>query len=311
MSKLDALLLHPDPQLRQALRAALHESHIVRVLGEAAGGDEALELLQAVGHGVCFLGVDIEASQDGFAVAPRIARLPQRPAIIFVAGDEAHAFQALELGATDYLRWPCLPERLAITFERLAQFKARHRLIPPPQERWEDANPEPALQAASHIQPLSSAPLTEEDDESTLQLPLGDDEEDRFLSALQQAWDHQEQAPAGPPMDLEKLPISIDGRTILLPYRQIIFVEAVEDYTYVHTNSQKFLTNYRLKHLEERLQKHRFFRVHRKYLVNLEMVTEIASLPGSTFMLRTAGKTRIELPISRRRVGNLKAMLGL
>jgi DNA-binding LytR/AlgR family response regulator len=41
------------------------------------------------------------------------------------------------------------------------------------------------------------------------------------------------------------------------------------------------------------------------------MVTEITSLPGSSFMLRTAGRTRIELPISRRRIGELKQVLGL
>jgi len=51
--------------------------------------------------------------------------------------------------------------------------------------------------------------------------------------------------------------------------------------------------------------------VHRKFLVNLETVTEIATLPGGQSMLRTQGKTRIELPISRRRVGELKHVLGL
>jgi DNA-binding LytR/AlgR family response regulator len=87
-------------------------------------------------------------------------------------------------------------------------------------------------------------------------------------------------------------------------------VEAYEDYSYVNTAAQKYLTSYRLKYLEERLAPHRFFRVHRKYLVNLDMVTEIASLPGSNFMLRTAGRTRIELPISRRRLASLKQVLG-
>ena len=79
----------------------------------------------------------------------------------------------------------------------------------------------------------------------------------------------------------------------------------------MHTATQKLLTSYRLKNLEERLRPHRFFRVHRKYLVNLDLVTEIASLPGGNFMLRTAGKTRIELPIGRRRIGELKQFLGL
>jgi DNA-binding LytR/AlgR family response regulator len=108
------------------------------------------------------------------------------------------------------------------------------------------------------------------------------------------------------PRDIEKLAVTLDGRTILIPYTQIIFVEAYEDYSFVHTATQKFLTSYRLKLLEDRLKPHRFFRVHRKYLVNLDLVTEIASLPGGNFMLRTAGKTRIELPIGRRRIGELK-----
>ncbi|AGW13552.1 LytR/AlgR family response regulator transcription factor [Megalodesulfovibrio gigas] len=306
--RLDALLLHPDPQVRHALRRALAQSEVVRVLGEAVEPAEALALLEALQHDVCFLGVDLQTEGDGFALALQLARLPRRPALVFVADDEARAFQALELGATDYLRWPCPAARLDKTFDRLSLYKTRSRLIPPPEERWEDVAEEHAARSAHYGDPFDTG---RDDDEKTLQLPLEEDEQDRFLCALQQAWDHQRTVPPGPAIDLEKLAISLEGRTILLPYTQIIFIEAVEDYTYVHTASQKFLTSYRLKHLEERLRRHRFFRVHRKYLVNLEMVTEIASLPGSSFMLRTAGKTRIELPISRRRVGELKEMLGL
>lgn len=310
--RLHALLLHPDPQVRHAVRCALAQSDLVRVLGEAAEPEEALALLEALRHDVCFLGVDLLDRGQGFALVPQLARLPHRPALVFLADDETRAFQALELGATDYLRWPCPAARLESTFERLALYKARSRLIPPPQERWEDVAEDHAAHVDQRLgDPFGTGLDSRDDDEKTLQLPLEEDEQDRFLSALQQAWDHQRTAPPGPAIDLEKLAISLEGRTILLPYTQIIFVEAVEDYTYVHTASQKFLTSYRLKHLEERLKRHRFFRVHRKYLVNLEMVTEIASLPGSNFMLRTAGKTRIELPISRRRVGELKEMLGL
>jgi DNA-binding LytR/AlgR family response regulator len=141
-----------------------------------------------------------------------------------------------------------------------------------------------------------------------VQLPLGEEEEDRFMKALSQAWEY---GTTPRPVEIEKLPITLDGRTVLIPYTQIIFVEAYEDYSYVHTAGQKFLTSYRLKVLEDRLRQYRVFRVHRKYLVNLEMVTEIASLPGSNFMLRTQGKTRIELPISRRRITELKRILGL
>ena len=142
----------------------------------------------------------------------------------------------------------------------------------------------------------------------TLQLALGDEEQDSFLSALGTAWDYTNRFR---PVEIGKLAITQDGTTILVPYNEIVFVEAYEDYSYVHTATDKYLTSYRLKVLEGRLRPHRFFRVHRKYLVNLDMVTEIASVPGGNCMLRTMGRTRIELPISRRRLGELKEILGL
>ena len=142
----------------------------------------------------------------------------------------------------------------------------------------------------------------------TLQLALGDEEQDSFLSALGSAWDYTSRFR---PVEIGKLAITQDGTTILVPYNEIVFVEAYEDYSYVHTSTDKYLTSYRLKVLEGRLRPHRFFRVHRKYLVNLDMVTEIASVPGGNCMLRTMGRTRIELPISRRRLGELKEILGL
>lgn len=288
MAKLNTLILHPDAAVRQALRERLAEAPFLKVLGEAATGFEALELMEHIGYGVIFLGCDLPAGVSGFELAQMLAGRKQKPALVFIAADEARAFTAFELGATDYLLWPFTPERLARTLDRLNVFKSHFKEIPAPSPGWHPA-----------------ADIAEEE---TLSLPLEEEEEERFMKALSSAWEQSGQAR---PLDIEKLPISLDGRTILIPYTQIIFVEAYEDYSYVHTGGQKFLTSYRLKNLEERLRPYRFFRVHRKFLVNLDMVTEIASLPGSNFMLRTTGKTRIELPISRRRIGELKAILGL
>lgn len=301
MARLRTLLLHPLPEVRTFLREALADSDLLRVLGEAVTAHEALELLDAIHYGVFFLGLELDqgaggtreaGGTGGIELARVLSRRNQAPALVFIARDESAAFTAFELGATDYLLWPVTHERLERTMQRLRQFKAHFKEIPVP-----DLAPK--------------NPEEEEDEvagEETLKLPLAEDEEDKFLSALRQAWNHDQRFST---IDIEKLAINQDGRTLLLPYDQIIFVEAYEDYSYVHTAAQKFLTSYRMKMLEERLRKHRFFRVHRKYLVNLDMVTEIASLPGSNFMLRTAGKTRIELPISRRRIADLKQILGL
>ena len=283
MSTRIALLLHENPDIRQSLREHLEHFDSIEVLGEAATAQEASRLLEFVPYDVIFLGERLQGRLNGLDLADTLHMQGNCPAIVFLAENEAQAYPAFEMGAIDYLICPPPRERLERTVKRiLAQ-------SPPSRESLERVVPEP----------------DEEQESDTLHRTLGEDGEERLIRALRQAWAMtREETP-----EIEKLPVNHDGRHILIPYPQIVFVEAYEDYSFVHTAQERYLTSYRLKVLEERLQPHRFFRVHRKYLVNLNMVTEIASLPGSNFMLRTAGKKRIELPVSRRRIGRLKEIL--
>lgn len=247
-------------------------------------------MLSVIAYGVFFVGVDLPGAISGVELARMLVGRREKPALVFVATDETRAGEAFEAGATDYLPWPPTSLRMTLVLERLKALSPGFRQAVPTGAWHEGRTPQA------------------QDEEQTVQLPMGEDEEGQFMSALKEAWDISRKKKT---LDIEKLPITLDGRTLLLPYTQVLFVEAYEDYSFVHTASQKYLTSYRLKYLEERLGAHGFFRVHRKYLVNLEAVTEIASLPGGAFMLRTQGKTRIELPISRRRIGELKQVLGL
>ena len=294
MATLRTLLLAPDPKVRAELRALLAAEPFLTVVGEAVSAFEALTLHEALGYAVMFVAVDLPEGVNGFELAQMLTGRASRPALVFLAQDGTQAYRAFELGATDYVIWPAPRERLAMTLDKLKQFKGHYRVVPAPPPDWSDEGGE-------------NGEGGESSEETTVQISLGDEEEENMIQALKQAWDVNR--PASPV--IEKLPVTQDGKLMLIPYDQIMFVEAYEDYSYVHTATQKFLTSYRLKHLEDRLMPHRFFRVHRKYLVNLDTVTEIASLPGSTFVLRTTGKTRIELPISRRRIGGLKQILGL
>jgi len=289
MPKLKALLIHPDAEVRSTLRGVLDEVPFLQVLGEAVSALEAMEMLESINYGVFFLGVKLTGGTSGIEMAQMLGGRKNKPALVFISDSENQAYAAFELGATDYLLWPPAPGRMARTMDRLQTFKTRFREVP---------HPDPAPDTFDN---------EDDPDEQTVKLPLPEEEQDTFLAALQAAWDQT----ANRRPEIEKLAVTQDGRTILIPYDQIIFVEAFEDYSYVHTANQKFLSSYRLKNLEDRLGPHRFFRVHRKYLVNLDMVTEIASMPGSNFMLRTAGRTRIELPISRRRIAELKKIIGL
>jgi DNA-binding LytR/AlgR family response regulator len=292
MTRLRTLLLHPESDVRAGLRQMLRGVDFIKVLGEAVSAFEAMELLESIPYSLFFVSVELPDGVSGLELAQMLYKRKDKPAMVFIARDESMAYRAFELGALDYLLTPVTEQRLAGTVERLRQLKPGFRQAAAPLAWREQASHGPDDEA-----------------EEMVKLPLEDEEtEDRFISALRQAWDFKEREK---PLDMEKLPIGLEGRTIFLSYAEIVFVEANEDYSYIHTASQKYLTSYRVKNLEDRLRPHRFFRVHRKYLVNLDMVTEIASLPGSNFMLRTAGKTRLELPVGRRRVAELKQILGL
>ena len=229
----------------------------------------------------------IKSKSTVLSLASSLQAMPQNPAVILVASDSSLAYEAFEHGVLDYLVWEPNEERFAKTIKRLQEFKAHYLEVPEP-NIWQSHSPDENIQ------------------EQTVHLKMLEEEEKSFLTALENAWSFKEERK----IEQEKLPIVQDGRKILVPYTQIIFIEAFEDYSYIHTAQQKILSSYRLKALEERLSPYGFFRAHRKYLVNLTMVNEIAPLAGNNFVLRTAGKTRIELPIGRRRVPALKQVLG-
>ena len=107
-------------QLRGRLRAAWPE---LQVLAEARNGVEALALFEQERPDLAFLDIRMPVP-DGLEVAARVA---DRCHVVFVTAYEAHAIEAFERGAVDYLLKPVDPDRLALTIERLKQ-----RLSAPP-----------------------------------------------------------------------------------------------------------------------------------------------------------------------------------
>jgi len=101
-------------QLRGRLAAAWPELQLV---AEARNGAEALSLFEQHSPDLAFLDIRMPAP-NGLEVAAKIAG---RCHIVFVTAYEAHAVEAFERGAVDYLLKPVDPERLALTIQRLKQ----------------------------------------------------------------------------------------------------------------------------------------------------------------------------------------------
>lgn len=79
------------------------------------------------------------------------------------------------------------------------------------------------------------------------------------------------QAKAGP----ARILIKEDGKQIFVNVKDIIFLTTEGRAIAIHTTGGKFKTTETLESLEQKLSEHSFFRSHRGFIINLNMVKEI------------------------------------
>lgn len=98
----------------------------LEIVGEAASGAAALELLTAQPCDVVLLDVRMPG-MDGIETAQHLRRMDHPPAIIFATAYDAYALKAFEVHAIDYLLKPIRAARLA---EALALVRANPPALP-------------------------------------------------------------------------------------------------------------------------------------------------------------------------------------
>lgn len=128
-----------EPPARARLKELLddlREECPVVVVGEAENGLQVIDKLPASGADVLLLDIQMPGL-TGLEVARLLEPLEAGPAIIFVTAHDAHALEAFELNALDYLLKPVRAARLAAALR-----KAQHA-GPPLRESLERAHAEP------------------------------------------------------------------------------------------------------------------------------------------------------------------------
>jgi len=118
-------------------------------------------------------------------------------------------------------------------------------------------------------------------------------------------------APPDEPVSDEVIPVELGGVTQLVRCDTIGWVEADGDYARLHAASGSHLVRIPLTTLEDRWRNRGFQRVHRSYLVALNMVTGLRTSGASTMVrLRPNGASpAVELPVSRRQARELRDRL--
>ena len=102
------------------------------------------------------------------------------------------------------------------------------------------------------------------------------------------------------PTTREQIKLRSVSGNIVIPTKQIIYLEAAVNYTLVHTrNNGTFLSSRTIKYYEDLLDKMLFLRIHKSYIINLSFIKE-GKIGRKNREIKLACGTQLE--VSRRRL---------
>ena len=114
-----AIICDDEPRLAEALQAQLQVAWPeLQIIALGHSGGEALSLVADHAPDIAFLDIRMPGL-SGLDVARQLAGSPDAPHIVFVTAYDAHAIEAFDARAVDYLLKPVKAARLQETVDRL------------------------------------------------------------------------------------------------------------------------------------------------------------------------------------------------
>ncbi|CAI3800747.1 LytR/AlgR family response regulator transcription factor [Rheinheimera sp. MM224] len=244
---LNTLIVDDEPAAIEGLRLRLEAFPQIRVIGEANSVAEAITLINVQTPDLIFLDIEMP-EQSGFDLIRQLQ--PELcPAIVFVTAFHQHAVKAFEVRALDYLLKPVKRERLAEAITRVSELTTNR---------------------ADKAQLLAAvAELSKEEQEQKTEGYA-----DKNTEAVEPQYC----------IERQKLVIQ-DGRNPiqLIPYQDIIWIDAAGDYMCVHTKVETYVMRARLKSLIDERLPDVFVRIHKSTVVNLTYIEKLQPLCNSEY----------------------------
>jgi len=133
----------------------------------------------------------------------------------------------------------------------------------------------------------------------------------RLKPALTQApeWPRTAQPPRAPEPTLARLPVQTARGIVLLGPHELSHAELDGPLLALHTSRGTLLADFSLQHLQDALPDPRFWRVHRKALVNLDYVDRLEAVESGGYLAHMQGGARVQ--VSRQTGRRLRRALGL
>jgi DNA-binding LytR/AlgR family response regulator len=139
--------------------------------------------------------------------------------------------------------------------------------------------------------------------------PVSEERLARTVARLQAARRGQPARNAGPA--LTKVPVTRRGEAVLLDPDDIYWAEANGDASRVAIYDEVLQSGQSMRELEDLLPSARFFRIHRRHLVNLQRVVRLELAESGRWVVHLTDREGTVLEVARRQTRALKQHLGL
>lgn len=263
-------IVDDEPMGRSSVRYALSKDPEIEVVGEASDGDAAIALIRRELPDVVFLDVHMPGL-SGLEVLQAL-RPEERPLVVFATAYDHYAVKAFDENAVDYLLKPFDDRRLAQALEKVKGHLRR--------EQSGQAN-ERLSKLLADLAPKSAKPAGSPTAAS---------------------------ATATPATPTDRIVIHREGALQIVPVADIRFVQAADQYVELFTDKGPQLMRESMSQMEQTLDRARFMRIHRSYIVALDQVRLMESKPGGTARVKLVDGRW--LPVARTRVPALRKRIG-
>lgn len=100
-----------------------------------------------------------------------------------------------------------------------------------------------------------------------------------------------------------------DEEVHLIPYKDILYIEGINNDTFIHTSSSEYQSKEKLYELEQSLFSKKFIRISKSYIVSIQKVVKIKPTFNGKLSLVLENGTKLD--VSRHYIQSFKKYLGM
>lgn len=109
--------------------------------------------------------------------------------------------------------------------------------------------------------------------------------------------------------NIRKLKAKAEDKTIFIDIEEVAYIESNDGKVFVNVGREKFALTDTLTALEQQLLSQGFYRCHRSYIVNLNMVAEIITWSKNSYSIVIDNLDQTKVPLSRNKFNEIQDLL--